>query len=180
MVLKRLGNTVCASSMNKKAKLRAIAELQGAPYPNALLNIYGLPRKLIIFDINKVLLFRQAKSSKYTLRPHAREFIESMSERFTLAVWTSMTKRFAVQILADIFPNEETPLLFHWYQNRCRTIEAENKVDKPLFLKELSKVWGEHSRYNDSNTVSYVLPVEAAPHALMYELGCCRFPADTD
>ena len=145
---------------NKKAKLRALAELRATPGPNEYINIYNIPRKLIIFDINKVLLFRQAKTSRYIIRPHAHEFIASMSERYTIAVWTSMTKRFAVPILAELFPPDRKPiLLFRWYQNRCRTIECANKLDKPLFLKELSKVWGEHRGFNQSNTVCGIINI---------------------
>jgi hypothetical protein len=138
--------------MNKKAKLRAIAELRHGH--NANLNIYDVPRKLLIFDVNKVLLFRQPKSPRYQVRPYAHEFIKGMSERYTIGVWTSMTKRFAVPILAELFPPGGPQLKFQWYQNRCRAIHGDNVDDKPIFLKELHRVWGEHRMFNDSNTVS--------------------------
>lgn len=140
--------------MNKKAKLRAMSQLLATPGPNIYVNIHNVPRKLIIFDINKVLLYRQAKSSKYIIRPYAHEFIAGMSERFTIAVWTSMTKRFAKPIIAELFPPDRAPLLFYWNQTMCRAIPADNKKDKPLFLKELSKVWDHYRRFNESNTVS--------------------------
>lgn len=140
--------------MNKKAKLREAAELKLSNVPNRMINMYLVPRKLLVFDINKVLLHRQAKSSFFKIRPHAYAFIAGMSQRYTLAVWTSMTKKSAKPILADLFPPQHIPLLFNWYQNRCHSIPNELVPDgKPLFLKELSKVWGEFSQFNESNTV---------------------------
>eukprot|EP01032_Pedospumella_encystans_P017001 gene17001-19374_t len=61
--------------MNKKAKLREAAELKMSNVPNRILNMYLVPRKLLVFDINKVLLHRQAKSSFFKIRPHAYAFI---------------------------------------------------------------------------------------------------------
>jgi len=140
--------------MNKKAKLREAAELKLSNVPNRILNMYLVPRKLLVFDINKVLLHRQAKSSFFKIRPHAYAFIAGMSQRYTLAVWTSMTKKSAKPILADLFPPQHIPLLFNWYQNRCHSIPNELVPDgKPLFLKELSRVWAEFSQFNESNTI---------------------------
>lgn len=144
--------------MNKKAKLRQVAELKQALVPNRVLNMYLVPRKLLVFDINKVLLHRQAKSSYFKIRPHAYAFIAGMSERYTLAVWTSMTRKSAKPILAELFPQQHIPLLFNWYQNRCNSIPNEaNPEGKPLFLKELSQVWKEFPHFNESNTVRLIL-----------------------
>ena len=156
--------------MNKKAKLREIAELKLANVPNRVLNMYLVPRKLLVFDINKVLLHRQAKTSFFKIRPYAYEFIAGMSQRYTLAVWTSMTKKSAKPILADLFPQQHIPLLFNWYQNRCHSIPNELIPDgKPLFLKELSKVWGEFAQFNESNTV---LPYFACHFLLLSSYDC--------
>jgi hypothetical protein len=141
--------------LNKKAKLRALEQLRTAGTPNALMNVYGVQRKLLVFDINKVLLFRQARSSQYIVRPHAKDFIVSMAERYTLAVWTSMTKRLAQPILTELFEQTGVPLLFKWYQNRCRAVpSSDSPDDKPIFLKELHRVWAEHRQFHEGNTVS--------------------------
>lgn len=152
-------NEVGKFKMNKKAKLRQVAELKLAQVPNRVLNVYLVPRKLLVFDINKVLLHRQAKSTYYKVRPYAYQFIAGMSERFTIAVWTSMTKKSAKPILADLFPPNHIPLLFNWYQNRCNPIPDIVPGAKPLFLKELTKVWAEYSHFNDSNTVRAKIPI---------------------
>lgn len=142
------------TKMNKKAKLREIEKFSSLPYPNIHFNLYNCRRKLLIFDINKVLLYRQAKTSYFKIRPYAHEFIAGMSERFTLAVWTSMTKKCAKPILAELFPRGGVPLLFNWYQNMCITIPGETVEEKPLFLKDLKCVWEQHRLYNESNTVN--------------------------
>jgi hypothetical protein len=102
------------------------------------------------------------KAPRYQVRPYAHEFIKGMSERYTIGVWTSMTKRFAVPILAELFPPGGPQLKFQWYQNRCRAIHGDNVDDKPIFLKELHRVWGEHRMFNDSNTVSSRLHLSAS------------------
>lgn len=119
-------------------------------------SIYKLPKKLMILDLNKVLIFRQPQTTNYVLRPSADAFLEAMSERFVLAIWTSMTKKCAKPIINDIFPSSKYNLLFTWYQPRCKRIEivSETEVDpKPLFLKELTDVWSAFSQFSSSNTV---------------------------
>lgn len=159
---------VVPTKMNKKAKLREVEKCSAVPFPNIHFNMYNRRRKLLIFDINKVLLYRQAKTSYFKVRPFAHEFIAGMSERFTLAVWTSMTKKCAKPILSELFPRDSAPLLFNWYQNRCNAIPGENVDEKPLFLKELSRVWGEYRQYNESNTVSTVLSYILCTRHIIY------------
>lgn len=119
-------------------------------------SIYNLPKKLMILDLNKVLIFRQPQTTNFILRPHADAFLEAMSDRFVLAIWTSMTKKCARPIIEDIFPSSKYNLLFTWYQPRCKRIEviSETEIDpKPLFLKELDNVWSAFSQFSAANTV---------------------------
>jgi len=45
-------------------------------------NIYGVPKRLLIFDLNKVLIYRKNKFSDFfELRPYAVQFIKEMSLR---------------------------------------------------------------------------------------------------
>lgn len=62
----------------KAAKLLLLQELQAA-IPT---NIYGVAKKLIIFDLNKVLIYRPRKCSRYfQSRPHLAEFLAQLSTR---------------------------------------------------------------------------------------------------
>jgi hypothetical protein len=149
-------------NLNKKKK-KKVAGVQE-------LGING--KKLLIFDINKVLLYRQPKTSRYYLRPHAHEFIASMASRFNLAVWTSMTKSSGKRILDELFYSKSVPLLFHWFQNRCTAIKDKNNIDaKPIFMKKLTQVWHEHKMFNESNTVrKYAALVSFCIHCIFFLL----------
>jgi hypothetical protein len=74
-----------SKKMNKKAKERAKKELLlttmtlGIEPPIPL-----LPKKLIIFDLNKVLIYRQkinGDHDSFITRPHTLEFISELSKR---------------------------------------------------------------------------------------------------
>jgi hypothetical protein len=138
----------------------------GSLYKN---NIFLVARKLMILDLNKVIIFRKQATSRYILRPHAMDFLREMAQRFTLAVWTSMSAKCAKSIINEIFTENKIPLLFRWYQPRCIRVEppqgAKPSMEadsntyffpsaKPMFLKKLSQVWSEYREYNEHNTVS--------------------------
>lgn len=53
-------------------------------------NNHQQPRKLLVFDLNKVLIFRKQYSSQYKLRPHATEFLRAMAKRFKLGKTTTV------------------------------------------------------------------------------------------
>ena len=45
-------------------------------------NKYCVPKKLIIFDLNRVLILRPNKfSRKFILRPHAKQFLQHIATR---------------------------------------------------------------------------------------------------
>ena len=98
---------------NKKQKKRDEAQL---------IEERSMKKKLLIFDINKVLVTRKPMTTHYRIRPHAHEFVADMAERYELAVWTSMTKKCAKPILADVFPPDRFDLACRWYQNKCTVV----------------------------------------------------------
>ena len=45
-------------------------------------NIYGLPKKLLVLDMNKVLIFRRNRfGGNYDIRPHTLHFLREISSR---------------------------------------------------------------------------------------------------
>lgn len=130
------------------------------------------PKRLLVFDLNKVLIYRIPHSSQYIVRPYAEEFLGAMSTCFELAIWTSMSKSSAKRILRHLFNPNRVPLLFKWYQNRCITLErpapvingtevdndlqseCSERPDKPIFLKNLTQIWKEYPRFSAFDTVS--------------------------
>ena len=123
-------------------------------------NIHNVQRKLLILDINKVLIYRLS-TSYYVVRPHAKEFLSDMAERFTLALWTSMKNTSAKKCIKELFCDSSSDLLFKWYQPKCTRLHAHSVDEKctelpdtkPTFLKNLSDVWKEYSQYSESNTI---------------------------
>jgi hypothetical protein len=110
-------------------------------------------RKLLILDVNKVLIYRNNKCSNYLPRPFVIEFLKEMSTHFQLAVWTSVKKSTAKRLMSNLFRSEGINLLFTWYQPRCVMIPSEDPEVKPTFYKNLQDVWAAYPSYNLDNTV---------------------------
>lgn len=114
----------------------------------ALLLQSSQTKRLLIFDLNKVLVSKLKNTSIFTIRPFAAEFLHDLSQEYILAVWTSMKKNTAKKIIKSLFQYEaqtkskSTPklsqnisssssnlstlsalplpsLLFKWTQNKC-------------------------------------------------------------
>ena len=163
---------------NKKQKLREhlqlVEEQRMIPMEK---NMYGVDKKLLILDINNVLISRSKFGcSDFNVRPHCKEFLLSMNDRFSLAIWTSMKKKTAKLFINIILGELPTiTLKFIWYQPKCIIVKnnADHRInrdpldlddanntttsiwidEKPVFLKDLSIVWKEYTYYNDSNTI---------------------------
>lgn len=56
-------------------------------------------KRLLIFDLNKVLVFRVKNTNLYDIRPFAAEFLRGLSDEYTFAVWTSMKQKTAKKIV---------------------------------------------------------------------------------
>ena len=108
---------------------------------------------LLIFDVNKVLVHRNKGCSMFTPRPYLIEFLKEISNHFTIAVWTSMTKGAGRKVVRELFVENGIPLLFMWFQSHCRIIPNPDPDEKPSFFKDLSRVWKSYSIYNSQNTV---------------------------
>lgn len=139
-----------------------------------------IPRRLIILDMNGVLLHRNYVGSKnensddkkliknhqktcekignfqVTLRPNLRGFIDYLFRHFDVAIWSSAS-------LLNINPTLEYALgkercskfLFIWSQNECIGIKNTNNDDirrSILLTKPIARVWKEFSRY-DKNQI---------------------------
>ena len=114
-------------------------------------NISITIKKLLIFDLNGVLIYTRKKNKKnnnFTLRPNVLEFIDAMSKRYQLAVWTSKTFERAGYIVQQLFKSYD--LLFTWYNDKC---DRKHGGDAIYMIKDLRKVWDQFNTYDDSNTI---------------------------
>lgn len=112
-------------------------------------------KKLLIFDLNKVLLYRYPKTSNFVLRPFAKQFIEAMSKIYFVGTWTSLKRKYGKSIVHSVF--EGVDLHLEWYQSMCDPFPeliADSEIESKItFRKSLSKVWSSFPEFNAANTV---------------------------
>ena len=127
-------------------------------------------KSLVILDLNEVLLDRlyvddpKAKPDcdhfvgKFAvwLRPGARDFLDHILKDHYVAVWSS-AKAYNVDQMLDVLftPNQRRELLFVWAQEECTAhatpVDSKHK-GRPVFLKDLRKVWESRPEFDETNT----------------------------
>jgi len=126
------------------------------------------PDKLLIVDLNKVLIARAPMSMNFRCRPYWLDFLKRMSKIWHLALWSSATKATMKKLTSQMFKDSKKDFClsrfkFVWHQAMCtrdtETVVNEDPDDpgdattkerrekyygfekkKPLFRKDLSKV----------------------------------------
>jgi hypothetical protein len=124
------------------------------------------PDKLLILDLNKVLIYRKPYSSAFVVRPHALDFVQRMSKLFVLALWSSAKKDTIRKICNKLFIPKEfcrSRFLFTWSQEKCDIIDAADAgapvnsraasyygdAVKPLMRKDLAEVCKVYPEYKN-------------------------------
>jgi TFIIF-interacting CTD phosphatase-like protein len=108
-------------------------------------------KKLLILDLDETLIYstemKLKRSQDFVVgqylvykRPFLHEFIEFCIENFNVAVWTSSTSSYAVEIVANIFQNP-SDLKFIWSKTRC-TISFDLDLQETFLEKKMTKVRG--------------------------------------
>jgi RNA polymerase II subunit A small phosphatase-like protein len=104
---------------------------------------------LLILDLDETLVYARHAAeghgysfqvAKYfvSVRPHLSEFLESVFNWFSVAVWTSAGEDYGQQVIAEVFPNPEA-LEFCWFANRC-TRAYDPELREHFIVKDLKKV----------------------------------------
>lgn len=108
-----------------------------------------MDRPLLILDVDETLIhgadssldrppdFRAGEFYIYR-RPFVEEFIQSVSQLYELACWSSATADYLQIILNEIIP-KEINLLFCWDRSRC-TRRMDFVLQEEFFLKDLRKL----------------------------------------
>lgn len=121
-------------------------------------------RPLIILDINGVLGAREAfnqkdpkRNRKFVVRPSALDFISFVSQLFEVAIWSCSTRQNLETDLRTLFADGgESLLCFVWDQDDSSNLWPRTSVvnsRKPLFLKELSRVWERYPCFGGRGTL---------------------------
>lgn len=133
-------------------------------------------KKLLILDMNNVLVFRvfipsQEQEQPDTIpfndlatispnkrfytwqRPHLDSFIDFCLENYNVAVWSSARRENVDHLIDLVFGKIRRKLLaFEWDQSHCESHSQGAFSEKPIFFKNLSKVWDKYPCYNQTNT----------------------------
>lgn len=129
------------------------------------------PRRLIVLDLNGLLIFRvfsrdKRKFTQYLdssvkvndffvwKRPHVESFLDWLLERFSVAIWSSAMQHNVEALIEWTLGKERRGrLAFEWDQSRCPQEKHPTHSHKPLFLKPLQDVWTQYPTWNESNTL---------------------------
>lgn len=127
-------------------------------------------KKLLILDMNNLLVARVYSHTLETEHPQAIDYIPTADllgthytwkrpdldmfldycfENFNVAVWTSARKHNADKLCEYVFgPKRRHMLLWEFNQEHCTYIK-----DDDVFEKNLSTVWDQFKRYSAKNTL---------------------------
>jgi RNA polymerase II subunit A small phosphatase-like protein len=104
---------------------------------------------LLILDLDETLVYArhepdghgysfQAASYFVSVRPHLPEFLESLFDWYSVAVWTSAGEDYGREVISRVMPNPQG-LEFSWFSDRC-TRRYDPELRDHFFLKDLKKV----------------------------------------
>ncbi|KAJ7551297.1 hypothetical protein O6H91_06G009100 [Diphasiastrum complanatum] len=134
-------------------------------------------KKLLVLDVNGLLLDTYFYRDKDLLppqppdatignffvykRPFCDEFLEFCLENFVVGVWSSARKHNVDNLVDYIFQGAKDQLAFMWADCTNTGLKHPENMHKPVFLKELSKLWEklksslhlEAGEYGPSNTL---------------------------
>jgi hypothetical protein len=107
-------------------------------------------KPLLVFDVHGVLGERtpfqkySKKTRKFVLRPHCEEFLKFCFKYYEVAVWSSALLKNVTLSMFSADKEDEFSPLFVWSQadiTDLSPIMSFRKASKPLYLKELSRLW---------------------------------------
>ena len=100
----------------------------------------------IILDLNGLLLKRSPQPSSHhksvqldtrryvILRPGCIEFLETILQRFNVAIWSTATRNNVLQILRALnnLAGDTLPFFATWYQEGCYNAQHQNVLDRTI------------------------------------------------
>ncbi|XP_074316421.1 uncharacterized protein LOC141652699 [Silene latifolia] len=138
------------------------------------LNLGSKKKKLLVFNLNGVLIHRDHKKSPSTKyrspdgvfgsqvvykRPFLDKFLKFCLERFEVGLWSSAQVQNTDGVVESVLQEYESRFLFVWDQDRCSDYgyKLPDKKRKPMFFKELANVWSSLAaikrQFYESNTL---------------------------
>jgi hypothetical protein len=107
--------------------------------------------KLIIFDLNGVLISKHGKNS--VKLKNADIMLNYAFENYSVAIWSSAKLENVNKTLAKLLSKDQLfKLVFIFSQENCLALKGTHKYH-PNFTKPLCKVWSVFSEYGPDNTL---------------------------
>lgn len=110
-------------------------------------------------EFTEILKYLKSMNVRHTwVRPELTDILKYLeTNNIQVGIWSSMQRNNLESTVARLFPPNF--LLFAWDQSYCTAVnnplslpKADGYV-KPLFVKDLTKVWSAFPQYNASNTL---------------------------
>ncbi|MFC0350961.1 HAD family hydrolase [Undibacterium danionis] len=106
-------------------------------------------RRLVIFDLDETLVHATETKLSYEpdfvvepyfvyLRPYVHELLSFTANRFDVAVWSSSSTKYVMEVTKQIF-GEKYPLKFAWSVEKC-VQKVDTKTNGYVYIKDLRKV----------------------------------------
>ncbi|KAK6290150.1 hypothetical protein POUND7_001691 [Theobroma cacao] len=118
-------------------------------------------------------------------RPYCEEFMKFCLSRFEVGIWSSAREWYLNSALDCIMSGLRSKILFAWDQNECTNtgVSCLEKKEKPIFLKELKKVWDRNwsssLQHRDEYSASNTLLIDDKPYkALLNPPYTAIFPSE--
>ena len=104
---------------------------------------------LVILDLDETLIYASDEGDlaewdfevppfKVRKRPHVDEFVAAVTDWFDVAVWTSSSENYGLEMVNHLFPHPER-LRFMWSRRRC-TWQRMPETGECYWAKNLKKV----------------------------------------
>lgn len=108
-------------------------------------------KKLLILDLNGVLVFRDKEKHIDYKRENVETFLDWCFENFDVALWSSARKHNVEHIAKEVMGAERIKRLrFMWHQDQC----TPHPTVEYVFKKPLQKVWDIYGpQYDQTNTL---------------------------
>ena len=115
-------------------------------------------KKLIIFDLNGVLIDRERtlynkdetlsfriRNTSVWVRPNIDKLFEYVFEHFDVGVWSCCNEENTTSLVEKVFGTYKDELIFVFNGNHCRGLSKKEK--------RLSFIWKRFPKYNKTNTL---------------------------